>query len=38
YNMATSNPTNSQQQNDTSEKVAQQFLSTADDYFRSEIK
>ncbi|CAF3465593.1 unnamed protein product [Rotaria socialis] len=36
--MATSNPSNSQQQNGISEKAAQQFLSTADDYFRSEIK
>ncbi|CAF0829174.1 unnamed protein product [Rotaria sp. Silwood1] len=37
--MATSNPSNSpQQQDDSSEKIAQQFLSTADDYFRSEIK
>jgi hypothetical protein len=36
--MATSVPSNSQQRNDPSEKIAQQFLSTADDYFRSEIK
>jgi len=38
YIMATSVPSNSQQRNDPSEKIAQQFLSTADDYFRSEIK
>ncbi|CAF2847842.1 unnamed protein product [Rotaria sp. Silwood2] len=36
--MATSTPSNSQQQDDSSEKIAQQFLSTANDYFRSEIK
>jgi hypothetical protein len=37
--MATPAPTtNTQQQTDSSEKIAQQFLSNADDYFRSEIK
>ncbi len=34
--MATSTP--SKQQVDSSEKIAEQFLSTADDYFRSDIK
>lgn len=36
--MATSVPSNSQEKLDPSEKIAQQFLSNADDYFRSEIK
>lgn len=36
--MAASNPPNKQQQVDSSEKIAQQFLSSADDYFRSDIK
>ncbi len=36
--MATSTPSNSQQKTDSSEKIAQQFLSSADDYFRTEIK
>jgi hypothetical protein len=36
--MATSSSSNTQQQTDSSEKIAQQFLSNADDYFRSEIK
>ncbi|UJR27591.1 hypothetical protein I4U23_008872 [Adineta vaga] len=31
-------PSQSQQQVDSSEKIAQQFLSNADDYFRSDIK
>ena len=36
--MATSVPSNTQEQDNASEKVAQQFLSAANDYFRSEIK
>jgi hypothetical protein len=36
--MATSAPPDVQQQTEPSEKIAQQFLSTADDYFRSELK
>jgi hypothetical protein len=36
--MATSTPSDSQQKTDSSEKIAQQFLSSADDYFRTEIK
>jgi len=38
YIMATSTPSDSQQKTDSSEKIAQQFLSSADDYFRTEIK
>ena len=37
--MATSSPSDlQQQQTEPAEKIAQQFLSTADDYFRSELK
>ena len=37
--MATSNPSShTQQRQDSSEKAAQEFLSNANDYFRSEIK
>ncbi|CAF1337929.1 unnamed protein product [Adineta steineri] len=36
--MAKSTSSNVQQQIDSSEKVAQQFLSNADEYFRSDVK
>ncbi len=36
--MATSASSNSQDKVNSAEEIAQQFLSTADDYFRTEIK
>jgi hypothetical protein len=35
---STSFDTEKQQQNESTEEVAQQFLSKADDYFQSELK